>query len=229
MTIIAENLARIKERMAAAARRAGRDPESVRLVAVSKRVAVARIMEAMAAGQSLFGENYVQEACDKIERVGVGASWHFIGHLQSNKARAAAHHFEVIETVDSVKLARNLDRELTQQGKRQSIFIQVNVGKEPQKSGVLPEDLVGLARQLAAFTHLDVQGLMTMPPYCEDPEAMRPFFRALRLLAEELLAQQVLGHDHLELSMGMSADFEVAIEEGATLVRVGTALFGERD
>ncbi|MDH5297782.1 MAG: YggS family pyridoxal phosphate-dependent enzyme [Desulfobulbaceae bacterium] len=229
METIAENLASIRERMAAAARRAGRSPDAVRLVAVSKKVELERIKEAVAAGQTLFGENYLQEAELKVKALGPEVVWHFIGHLQSNKVKLAADLFGGIETVDRLKLAANLDRYLAESGKRLPVLLQVNIGREVQKSGVLPEDTEQLLRQINQLPHLEVRGLMTMPPFEEDGEAVRPYFRQLRLLAEELAGKGLLGrHGPVELSMGMSGDFEVAIEEGATLVRVGSALFGER-
>jgi pyridoxal phosphate enzyme (YggS family) len=229
MGTVVENIEAIRARMRAAAERAGRDPESVRLVAVSKRQPLAAIREALAAGQVVFGENYLQEAEDKVAALGQGVIWHCIGHLQSNKARIAAEIFACIETIDRLKLARALESRLAELGKTMPVLVQVNVGGEAQKAGVAPKDAAGLCRELQQFPHLRLQGLMTMPPFVEDPEESRPCFRQLRLLGEELAAQGLLGqHGPVQLSMGMSGDFEVAIEEGATLVRVGTALFGER-
>ncbi|MEW6595097.1 MAG: YggS family pyridoxal phosphate-dependent enzyme [Thermodesulfobacteriota bacterium] len=226
---IRENLATIRARMAAAAQRAGRAPESVTLVAVSKLMPVAKIAEAAEAGQLLFGENYLQEAEEKIGRLPPALRWHFIGHLQSNKAKLATELFHMVETVDRIKLARLLDRHAAEAGRVLPVLVQVNVGGEPQKAGVLPEEAAQLLQEMAALSHLAVRGLMTMPPFFDQPEAARPFFRALRLLSEELAGKGLLGvHGPVELSMGMSGDFEVAIEEGATLVRVGTALFGAR-
>lgn len=229
MTSIKENLEKLHDRMAEAARRAGRAPDSVKLVAVSKRVPHERIQEAIDAGQRLFGENYLQEAQTKIDHFGKDIVWHFIGHLQSNKAKAAAELFQAIETIDRVKLAKSLEKHLVSLGKVQSVLVQVNIGREPQKAGVLPEDAEQLLKALSEFRHVQVKGLMTMPPFLE-PEAVRPYFRQLRRLAESLADKGLLGMGgKVELSMGMSGDFEVAIEEGATLVRVGTALFGTRD
>jgi len=226
---IAENLARVRERIAAAACRSGREPGAVRLVAVSKKVGIDRIQEAVAAGQTLFGENYLQEAQLKIQALGRRVNWHFIGHLQSNKAKIAADSFACIETVDRLKLAVTLDKYLTDSGRRMPVLLQVNIGREVQKSGVLPEDAETLLRQINVLPHLEVRGLMAMAPFFDDPEAARPYFRQLRELADSLADQGLLGqYGPVELSMGMSGDFEVAIEEGATLVRVGTALFGER-
>ena len=229
MGSVAENIETIRARIRAAAERAGRDPHSVRLVAVSKHQPLEAIREAMAAGQLVFGENYLQEAEDKVAAFGRGVVWHCIGHLQSNKARTAAEVFDCIETIDRLKLARGLESRLSELGKTMPVLVQVNVGGESQKAGVAPEEAGQLCRDLQQFPHLVVQGLMTMPPFVEDPEESRGCFRQLRLLGEKLASQGILGrHGMLQLSMGMSGDFEVAIEECATLVRVGTALFGER-
>jgi len=229
MTSIKENLAEIYARIERAARRAGRPAGSVKLVAVSKRVPLERIQEAIDAGQRLFGENYLQEAQTKIDHFGPEIEWHFIGQLQSNKAKAVAGVFQMIETIDRVKLAKALEKHLSEQNGVQPVLIQVNIGREPQKGGVLPEDCEQLLKEVSLLPHLAVKGLMTMPPFLE-PEAVRPYFRQLRQMADALAQKGVLGQDGpVELSMGMSGDFEVAIEEGATLVRVGTALFGERD
>ncbi len=181
------------------------------------------------AGQDIFGENYLQEAAGKIGAIGNRARWHFIGHLQSNKARLAAELFDVIETVDRFKIARLLNEHCQILDRSLDILVQVNVGEEPQKSGVLPDEAERLLEQLQQFPRLRVMGLMTMPPYFDAPETVRPFFRKLRVLSERFRERNLLGrHGSVELSMGMSGDFEVAIEEGATLVRVGTALFGSR-
>lgn len=229
MTTLAENLEKVRARMAAAARRAGRDPDSVRLVAVSKGVGPGQIQEAVAAGQKLFGENYLQEALGKIAQFGPELNWHFIGHLQGNKAKDAAGHFACVETVDREKLALALEKQAAGCGRVLPILLQVNIGLEAQKSGVLPWETAGLLASLAACPHLRVLGLMAMPPFLPDSEAVRPYFRQLRQLADDLVGRGLLGsHGPVELSMGMSGDFEVAIEEGATLVRVGTALFGTR-
>lgn len=230
MGTVAENIETIRTRIRAAAERVGRDPGSVRLVAVSKHQPLAAIREAMAAGQVIFGENYLQEAQEKVAALGQGVAWHCIGHLQSNKARIAAEIFACIETIDRLKLAIALETRLAELGKTMPVLIQVNVGGEAQKAGIAPEKAGLLCRELQQFPHLRLQGLMTMPPFVENPEESRGCFRQLRLLGEELAVQGLLGlHGPVQLSMGMSGDFEVAIEEGATLVRVGTALFGERN
>jgi PLP dependent protein len=224
---VAENLAEVRQRMAEAARRAGRDPAGVRLVAVSKTHPPEAVRQALAAGQTIFGENYLQEAAEKIKAVGPGPSWHFIGHLQSNKARQAAELCDVVQTVHSLKLAKALDRHAGELGKKLAVLIQVNLGGEEQKSGCAPAEAHGLAREVAALENLFLRGLMTMPPYDEDPEAGRFIFAGLRELASRLAPGLAPGC-MAELSMGMSHDFATAIEEGATLVRVGTAIFGAR-
>ena len=225
MSQIAQNLAEVRRRINAAAQRAGRDLAAVRLLAVSKTMPVELIRQAVAADQRLFGENYLQEARPKIEALGQAANWHFIGHLQSKKAKAVVALFELIHGVDRLKLALALDAAAAQMGKVQDILIQVNLAEEATKSGVAPEAAPELLREISRLPHLRVMGLMTMPPFLA-PEAVRPYFRALRELRDRLT--DLSGHSLPELSMGMSSDFEVAIEEGATLVRVGTAIFGSR-
>lgn len=229
MSRIGANLEEIRNRIDRAARKVGREPERVRLVAVGKKVPVERLREAYDCGQHLFGENYLQEAEGKISRLGPGFEWHFIGHLQSNKAAQAAALFDLVETVDRLKAATALDRGLSGSGRVLPVLLQINIGREPQKSGVLPEDAEGLLRQIKMLPNLLVRGLMVMPPFLDDPEAVRPFFRSTRELAVRLADQGLLPPmAEAELSMGMSGDYQVAVEEGATLVRVGTALFGDR-
>ncbi len=228
MSRIAENLAAVKRRIEAAARRAGRNPAEVRLVAVSKTVPVDRLKEAVAAGQHIFGENYLQEARPKIAALGEGISWHFVGHLQTRKAKAVVGHFELIHSVDRLKLAQALEQAAAQLNIVQDILIQVNLAGEDTKSGVSPEEVPDLLAEIGKLPHLRVLGLMTMPPWFADPERVRPYFRTLRELRDRLRELQVAGTPLPELSMGMTGDFEVAVEEGATLVRVGTAIFGER-
>jgi pyridoxal phosphate enzyme (YggS family) len=223
---IAQNLDTVRHAMAAACGKVGRDPGEVRLVAVSKTVDLARIRAAMDAGQDLFGENYLQEARDKIAALGRRVGWHLVGHLQSNKARAAVELFDLIHAVDRGKLAGALDAAAARLGKVQDVLIQVNQGGEATKSGVAPEAAPALLKEVARLPHLRVLGLMTMPPWFSDPEAARPYFRALRVLRDHL--RGLTGLPLGELSMGMSGDFAVAVEEGATLVRVGTAIFGSR-
>ena len=232
--MIQNNLTAINNRIATAALRVNRSPADITLVAVSKRIPDEKIMQAIDYGHYTFGENYVQEALDKIhsitkKQIRNKISFHFIGKLQSNKAGKAAELFDVIETIDSVKLARALEKHLSILNKTLTAYLQVNIGREKQKSGIMPEDCEQLLQELSQFKHLNIVGLMTMPPYFDDPEDVRPYFRQLRQLSEKLPANGLLGqHASVELSMGMSGDFEVAIEEGATVVRVGTAIFGSR-
>lgn len=230
MSQIKKNLEQIKDRINGAARRVGRDPDEVRLVAVSKKNPADLINEAFACGQTIFGENYLQEASGKIEQLPPEISWHFIGHLQSNKAAMAAGMFDMVETVDRLKVALALERSMAKGNKGElSVLIQVNIGCEPQKSGVMPEDTADFLLGLQDLKHVRVQGLMVMPPFNSDPETTRHYFRQTRELALSLRDQGLLATEgKIELSMGMSGDYEVAIEEGATLVRVGTALFGRR-
>jgi len=228
MESVGDNVARIRERIAEAALRRGREPSAVRLMAVTKTVDDSRIGEAVAAGVDILGENYVQEAKRKIETLGRKVEWHFIGHLQSNKARHAVRLFDLIHSVDRPGLAAELDRRSDRAGVVTPVLIQVSLGGEETKGGVLPEDALVLVREVAAMKHLSIRGLMTMPPWFDDPEEARPFFRALREMGERVREEGIPGVSMEELSMGMTQDYEVAVEEGATIVRVGRALFGER-
>ncbi|ABW66985.1 YggS family pyridoxal phosphate-dependent enzyme [Desulfosudis oleivorans] len=224
-----DKLEQIRERIQAATEACGRDPATVRLVAVSKTQPVSRIAEAIAAGATDLGENYIQEAKEKIESLaGHSVCWHFIGHLQSNKAKIAVSLFDWIHTVDSVKLAAEIDKHAAKLGKVQKILIQVNTGQERSKSGVAPEDMAGLVTEISRFAHVTVQGLMAIPPFYADPEAVRPHFKKLRMLRDAIEKQQIPNVVMEELSMGMSGDFDAAIAEGATMVRIGTAIFGAR-
>lgn len=215
---VRERLLQVEERIHRAAARAGRRREEITLIAVTKTFPAAVIREGYEAGLRYFGENYVQEFEAKRPLVGdlVGARFHLVGHLQSNKARRAAELFDSIQTVDTAKLARRLD----ECGKRLEVMIEVRLSEEETKSGVSPEDLAALVNAVRGFTNLELIGLMTMPPWFEDPERARPYFARLRELAASFSLPC--------LSMGMSGDFEVAIEEGATHIRLGTALFGLR-
>jgi pyridoxal phosphate enzyme (YggS family) len=226
---IADNFKLIRERIAEAARRAGRDPNEVRLVAVSKTKPAAAIAEAHATGQVIFGENYVQELVAKSAELPAGLSWHFIGSLQSNKVRQIAGLVDLIHSVDRLSLAQEIDRQWGQIGKVCDVLIQVNISQEATKSGTSSEELLELVRQVSQLPNLRIKGLMTMPPFFDDPEAARPYFRALREAAGRVKDAGLPGVAMDELSMGMSGDFEAAIAEGATLVRVGSALFGERE
>ena len=225
--LMAERLRGVRERMAAAARRSGRAADAVRLVAVSKFHPAVAVAAAAACGQRVFGENYVQEALAKQDQLrDSDLEWHSIGHVQSNKAGDVAGRFALIHALDSLKLAGALNRRMTQMRRAQDVLIQVNIGAEPQKAGVLPADLPGLAEAVAALPGLRLRGLMCLPPFFDDAEAARPFFVRLRELRDGLRSR--LDLELPELSMGMSGDFEQAVEEGATLVRVGTTLFGPR-
>lgn len=227
--MICDNIDKIRSEIKRTAQQCGRNPDDIRLVAVSKRMPVVDVTRAQQCGQLVFGENYLQDAQKKIEQLDNSLQWHFIGHLQSNKAATAAELFQVIETVDRLKIARALDTHAGRLNKILDILIQVNVSKEPQKSGVVPDKTEKLLEDIAPFTHLNVRGLMTMPPYGRDPEASRPWFRELRQISKRLADKGLFADNNaVELSMGMSGDFTVAIEEGATLIRVGTAIFGPR-
>ena len=226
---IAEKLAVIHGSIAAAARRAGRDPAAVRLVAVSKTHPAAAVEEAARAGQRLFGENYVQEFAAKVREVREPVEWHFIGHLQSNKVRQIAGLVTLIHSVDRLSLAEEIDRQWARLGTAGEVLIQVNIAGEATKSGTSAEALLDLVRAVAALPHVRVRGLMTMPPFFDDPEAARPYFRELKRLADRIDAAAIPGVTMAELSMGMSGDYEAAVEEGATLVRIGTAVFGARE
>jgi hypothetical protein len=208
--------------------RSGRTPESVKLVGVTKTVDVERIKQAVSAGLQILGENYVQEARDKIKEVGGEASWHFVGRLQTNKAKYAVKLFDMIQTVDSFKLANELNRRAQTLGRTIPIIIQVNLASEVSKGGVEPSKCISLIKQISDLANLQIRGLMTMPPFFDQPERVRPYFAQLRELSQEIAKAQLPGVEMKELSMGMSGDFETAIEEGATLVRVGTAIFGKR-
>ncbi len=225
---ISENIKTIMDRIAAAAKRAGRDPASVRLVVVTKTIDVARIKEAVDAGVMVLGENRVQEAKGKIERLGNTASWHLIGHLQMNKVRHAVNSFDLIHSMDSLELAKEIDKHAAKTGKAQNVLVEVNIGGEASKAGMTVRNAPVLVREAAKLSHIAIQGLMTIPPFPENPEDSRPYFRVLKELAESIAKERIPGVSMQELSMGMSGDFEIAIEEGATMVRVGTAIFGER-
>lgn len=229
---IAENIARIRERMDAASRRAGRNPGDIALMAVSKTHPAERIREAYAAGLRMFGENRVQEFAGKAGALGdlADAKWHLIGHLQSNKAGKAVEFFSAVDSVDSVKLAQKLNSAAEQVGKKLLVLIEINIGGEDAKSGLAPgsSELEEMLMSAAQWEHLSIRGLMTIPPFTEDPEQARPYFRKLRGLRDQIAARKLPSVRMDMLSMGMSHDFEVAIEEGSTCVRVGTAIFGER-
>jgi|SRR6266550_2511316 len=230
---IVENLARVRERIAAAARRAGRNPKEITLLGVSKTFPVERIREAHAAGLRVFGENRVQEFADKAGSLHdlADAEWHLIGHLQSNKAAKAAGLFGAIDSVDSVRLAEKLNGAAENACKTLPILIEINVGGEDAKSGIAPasQELEQILLAAPSWGNLKVRGLMTVPPYAENPEEARPFFRHLREIRDQISSRKLSAIGMEVLSMGMSHDFDVAIEEGSTCVRVGTAIFGLRE
>lgn len=230
---ISDNVAKVRERIAAAARRAGRDPGEIALMAVTKTHPPERIREAYEAGLRLFGENRVQEFASKVEALRdlEDAEWHMIGHLQTNKAAKATEVFSAVDSVDSLRLAQRLNAAAGQSGKKLPVLLEINVGGEAAKSGVAPgsDELESLLRGAPELKHLKFVGLMTIPPFAEDQEQARPFFRKLRELRDQIGLRHLPAVAVDVLSMGMSHDFEVAIEEGSTCVRVGTAIFGERN
>ena len=232
---IRERYARVQETISAAARRSGREGDSVRLVVVSKLQPVETVMAAIEAGATIFGENYAEEAAEKIQKLGVqsGVEWHMIGHVQSRKVQLVAQHFKLVHSLDSLHLAQRLDRAASQTGRPMSVLLEFNVGGEESKHGWQAADegnwpsLLPEIHAVAALPNLRVRGLMTMPPLSTDPEAARAYFRKMRRL-QEMLVQRAPQTEWDELSMGTSADYEVAIEEGATLVRIGQAILGPR-
>jgi len=229
MSGIQLRLESLRERIRRAAAASGRSLADIRLVAVSKTFPAVAIQKAAAAGITDIGENYIQEAREKhAVLASTPLRWHFIGHLQTNKAKYAVRMFDLIHTVDSYRLALELDRCAHKVRKVQPVLIQVNVAGEASKSGVSPHETLPLVRKVATLDHVAVQGLMTMPPYFNAPERVRPFFAALRGLQERIREEDIAAVAMTELSMGMTGDFEVAIQEGATLLRIGTAVFGER-
>ncbi|MDU0458401.1 MAG: YggS family pyridoxal phosphate-dependent enzyme [Geobacteraceae bacterium] len=225
---ISVNLSNIRQRIRAAAEAAGRDPDSVRLVAVSKTRPATDISEAFHAGQTVFGENYIQELTTKLDQVREPVEWHVIGHLQSNKVKYIAGRVALIHSVDRFSLAEEISRQWGRLELVCPVLVQVNISGESTKSGTTAEEALQLVRDCAGLPNIRVRGLMTMPPFFDDPEAARPFFAGLRRLSAVIEAAGIEGVEMKELSMGMSGDFEAAIQEGATLVRVGTAIFGER-
>ena len=229
MESIKERLENVRQRIEKAALECGRNPDSVRLIAVSKTVSADIVEEAIKAGVTILGENYVQEARDKIRTLSeYSTGWHFIGHLQSNKAKYAIKLFDLIHSVDSIKLARELNKQSQKIDKVQQILIQVNISQETTKSGISVDETTDLINEISRFENIAIKGLMTMPPFFNQPDRVRPFFAALRDLRDQISYKDIPGVSLDELSMGMTGDFEVAIAEGATMVRVGTAIFGER-
>jgi PLP dependent protein len=227
-TDIASNIRAIQERITAAATRVNRHPGDIRLMAVSKTVPPGRVLEAMEAGVKVFGENYVQEAREKIPAVGQAAEWHMIGHLQTNKVKYVINLFDWVHSVDRLELARELDKRAGEKSRKLNVLAEVNVSGEESKNGIEPSQVMELVRQASLLPNLSVRGLMTMPPFSDDPENSRPYFKALSKLRDEISTAAIPNVRMDELSMGMTDDFEVAIEEGATIIRVGRAIFGER-
>ncbi len=224
----------INRRIAEACKRAGRQASEITLVAASKTVPATVIREAIEAGVRAIGENRVQEAATKITELGGFAAdyrvqWHLIGRLQSNKARRAVEIFDVVQSIESLKLAERLDNIAGESGKRLPVFIEVNLGGEASKAGAAPDEVLPLCEQISKLSNLDLKGLMAVPPFFDDPENSRPYFQRLRMMRDQATQTGAAGLQFNDLSMGMSNDFEVAIEEGATLVRIGTELFGARD
>lgn len=226
---IQDSIARVRERIVTSCQRCGRRPEAIKLVAVSKTVAPERIRHAYEAGLRDFGENRVQEAEEKRTALSdLTATWHLIGHLQTNKAKLARELFHWVQSVDSLRLAAKLDKAAVCTGERLPVLLEVNLGGEATKSGAREVEVAQLAEQVGQLETLELRGLMVIPPFDEDAERSRPFFRQLRKLAATIDSLRLPNVSMQELSMGMSHDFDVAIEEGATMVRVGTAIFGER-
>lgn len=226
---ITDNIACVQERIAGACRRSGRRPEDVRLVAVTKTVSVERIRAAYEAGLRDFGENRVQEAKAKRPALTqLKATWHMVGHLQTNKARTARELFRWVHSVESLRLAQKIDQAAVGSEDRLRVLLEVNLGEETTKSGALETDVFQLSEEVSKLGTVELRGLMVIPPLSENPEEARPYFRRLRELAGQIAARNLPNVSMQELSMGMSQDFEVAIEEGATMVRIGTAIFGHR-
>ena len=228
MWSISDSISSLRGRIAAASARAGRDPREVKLVAVSKNIDVERIVLAVEAGVRDFGENRVQEAAEKIPRVHADVTWHFVGHLQRNKAKDAVELFSLMHSLDSIRLARELDRRCEMADSTIDLLLQVNISGEATKFGVPPEMARDVLLEIARYERLRVRGLMVIAPYSDNPEDARPWFSQARQLMRELGRLSISNVSMDELSMGMSGDYEVAIEEGATIIRVGTAIFGER-
>ena len=228
MVDVAANCQRVLERIREAAAKCGRDPNGIKILAASKSQEASHIRAALAAGIRLFGENYVQEARVKRAAIKEATEWHMIGHLQRNKVKAALQLFDLIESLDSIELASELNKEGEKRGKKVRAFVEVNLGGEETKSGIAKENILPLLQEVGRLSYLHVEGLMVVPPLRDDPEKVRPYFRTLRELQMELKELKIPNVDLKELSMGMTQDYPVAIEEGATLVRLGTAIFGPR-
>lgn len=225
MNSISANLSHILKRIKLAAERAGRDAETIKLVAVTKNVGIPKIREAIAGGVTIIGENRIQEAREKFNEIGSTVQWHFIGHLQTNKVKYLFDIFSLIHSVDSLPLAEEIQKRAEKKGIKTDILIEVNLSGEKTKFGISPEKVIALARDISKLKNINLKGLMTIPPFSESPEDSRQYFGMLRTLVTDVKKDGIKIN---ELSMGMSNDFEVAIEEGATIIRIGTAIFGER-
>lgn len=228
MSAVSENYKAVLGKITDSAIKSGRSPSDISLVAVSKTFPVEKIREAFEAGARIFGENYIQEAVKKVETLNEKVSWHFIGHLQSNKAKYAVGKFDLIESVDSLKLCTEIDRQASLKGIAQDILLEVNISGEESKYGFTAESLPENISEISKLGNIKVKGLMTIPPFSENPEDSRQYYSSLRDLINNLNSRKIRGIEMTELSMGMSSDYEVAIEEGATMVRVGTLIFGGR-
>ncbi len=228
MSTVTDRIGEVRDVIAEAAVKSGRSPSDVRLMAVTKTVDDERILEAIKAGVEIIGENYVQEGKRKIEKLGKSVEWHLIGYLQSNKAKYAVKLFDLIHSVDRMSLAQELDKRSRAAGSVTNILIEVNVSGEETKSGAGKADAVALIREIAGLENLSIRGLMTMPPWFDDPEDARPYFAALRALRDTVREAGIDNVRMDELSMGMTGDYRVAVEEGATIVRIGRGIFGER-
>ncbi|NQU03291.1 MAG: YggS family pyridoxal phosphate-dependent enzyme [Syntrophaceae bacterium] len=229
MSVIGKNIERVRGKIADAAGKSGRSLSDVRLMAVTKTVDDERIMEAIEVGVDIIGENYVQEAKRKIEKMGKNVEWHLIGRLQTNKAKYAVRLFDMIHSVDRLGVAVELDKRAKLAGNLMKILVEVNLSGEESKSGASREGAIDLIRDVSLLENLSIKGLMTMPPWFDEPEDARPYFAALRELRDRVAEKNINGVHMDELSMGMTGDYAVAVEEGATIVRVGRAIFGERD
>ena len=228
MVDVAANHRKIIDRISEAALRIGRNPREIKLLAAAKSQSVELVQAAIAAGVRLIGENYVQEAEEKRHAISEAVEWHMIGHLQRNKVKAALNTFDLIQSLDSVALARELDKEGRRNGKTVRTLIEINLGDEQSKSGIARDKVAELVERVSELAHLQVEGLMAVPPFKENPEEIRPYFRSLRELQVELQGWKIPNGSFNELSMGMTHDYPIAVEEGATIVRIGTALFGAR-
>lgn len=228
MVDVAANYRMVIDRISEAALKAGRNPQEIKLLAAGKSQSVETVQAAITAGVRLIGENYVQEAESKRQVISEAVEWHMIGHLQRNKVKAALNTFDLIQSLDSVALALELDKEGRRNGKTVRTLIEINLGDEQSKSGIEQDKVQELVKRVSELAYLQVEGLMAVPPFKENPEEIRPYFRALRELQVELQGWKIPNGSFNELSMGMTHDYPIAIEEGATIVRIGTALFGPR-